>query len=170
MYLLYDDCIILKNLNKEKTEMSTSLTRYVRVNRNLKSRGECMIEIQSSPLGNGAFNRGVFATETIKAGTLLHAAPIIAYSNEEHDEHIAKTLIGEYAFAYGEHESALLLGYGMLFNHSYEPNARYEINVEHDTFDFYAYTDITAGTEVCINYHGEVENDDPLWFEDASEA
>ena len=125
-----------------------------------------MIEIKSSPLSNGAFNRGVFATEDIKEGTLLHAAPLISYSNEEHDAHISKTLIGEYAFSYGENESAFLLGYGMLFNHSYEPNARYKINVEEDTFDFYAYRDIAKGTEVCINYHGEVANDDPLWFDE----
>ena len=52
----------------------------------------------------------------------------------------------------------------MLFNHSYQPNAMYDINFDNHTFDFFAYKDIKAGEEVLINYNGEVENDDPLWF------
>ena len=31
-----------------------------------------MIEIKNSPLSNGDYTRGVFATENIKKGTLLH--------------------------------------------------------------------------------------------------
>ena len=128
-----------------------------------------MIEIKRSQLSDGAFNRGVFAKQPIPKGALLHAAPVLAYSNEDH-EHVEKTLLADYAFAYGEDESALLLGYGMLFNHSHEPNARYEVNVENDTFDFYAYRDIEAGDEVLINYSGDVDIDDVLWFEDDSLA
>ncbi|WP_141604669.1 SET domain-containing protein [Terrilactibacillus laevilacticus] len=124
-----------------------------------------MIEVKSSPISNGEFNRGVFATCDIKKGTLIHEAPVIAYPNEQH-EHIEKTLLGDYAFQYGIHHSAILLGYGMLFNHSYEPNAHYKINFDHHTFDFYAYRDIKAGEEIFINYNGDVDNKDPLWFED----
>lgn len=122
-----------------------------------------MIEIKTSPLSDGEFNRGVFATQDIKKGELIHAAPVIAYPNEEHI-HIEKTLLADYAFEYGINHTAILLGYGMLFNHSYQPNARYEINFPNHTFDFYAYTDIKAGEEVLINYNGEVDDNDPLWF------
>ncbi|MTT31805.1 SET domain-containing protein-lysine N-methyltransferase [Terrilactibacillus sp. BCM23-1] len=127
-----------------------------------------MIEVKSSPISNGEFNRGVFATCDIKKGTLIHEAPVIAYPNEEH-EHIEKTLIGDYAFQYGINHTAILLGYGMLFNHSYEPNANYKINFDNHTFDFYAYKDIKAGEEIFINYNGEVDNKDPLWFEEEEE-
>lgn len=122
-----------------------------------------LIEIKTSPLSDGEFNRGVFATQDIKKGELIHAAPVIAYPNEEH-VHIEKTLLADYAFEYGINHTAILLGYGMLFNHSYQPNARYEINFPNHTFDFYAYTDIKAGEEVLINYNGEVDDNDPLWF------
>lgn len=122
-----------------------------------------MIEVKSSPLSDGEFNRGVFATRDIKKGELIHEAPVIAYPNEEH-VHIEKTLLADYAFEYGKNHTAILLGYGMLFNHSYQPNARYEINFPHHTFDFYAYTDIKAGEEILINYNGEVDDNDPLWF------
>ncbi|WP_409370231.1 SET domain-containing protein [Lysinibacillus sp. 38-6] len=122
-----------------------------------------MIEIKTSPLSDGEFNRGVFATCDIPKGTLLHEAPVISYPNEQH-QYIEQTLLADYAFEYGIGQSAILLGYGMLFNHSYEPNATYEINFRNQTFDFFAYKDIKAGEEICINYNGEVDNQDQLWF------
>ncbi|WP_394187454.1 SET domain-containing protein [Paenisporosarcina quisquiliarum] len=122
-----------------------------------------MIEIKISTLSDGEFKRGVFATENIAKGVLFHAAPVLPYPNDEH-EHIEKTLLADYAFEYGANHTAIVLGYGMLFNHSYTPNAHYDINFENHTFDFYAYTDIEAGQEILINYNGEVDNDDPLWF------
>ena len=122
-----------------------------------------MIEVKNSTLSDGEFNRGVFAKRDIKKGELLHEAPVIAYPNEEH-VHIEKTLLADYAFEYGINHTCLLLGYGMLFNHSYTPNATYDINFDQHTFDFFAYTDIKAGEEITINYNGEVDNEDPLWF------
>ncbi|MDV6378165.1 SET domain-containing protein [Sporosarcina sp. GW1-11] len=122
-----------------------------------------MIEVKISPISGGEFNRGVFAKCDIKKGTLLHEAPVISYPNEEH-EHIEKTILADYAFEYGANHTAMLLGYGMLFNHSYEPNATYDINFDKHTFDFYAHKDIKAGEEILINYNGEVDDDEQLWF------
>ena len=123
-----------------------------------------MVEVKTSTLSNGELNRGVFATCDIAKGELFHQAPVIPYPNEEH-KHIEKTLLADYAFEYGKNHSAILLGYGMLFNHSYTPNATYDINFDNHTFDFYAYKDIKAGEEVLINYNGDVEDQDPLWFD-----
>jgi len=123
-----------------------------------------MIEIKTSKLSNGEFNRGVFAKRDIAKGELIHEAPVISYPNKEH-EHIEKTLLADYAFEYGINHSAILLGYGMLFNHSYTANATYDINFDNHTFDFFAYNDIKAGEEITINYNGEMDNMDPLWFE-----
>jgi uncharacterized protein len=122
-----------------------------------------MIEIKTSLISDGEFNRGVFATCDIKKGELIHEAPVIAYPNDQH-QYIEKTLLADYAFEYGENHTAILLGYGMLFNHSYEPNANYEISFRDHTFKFYAFTDIKAGDEILINYNGFVDDKDPLWF------
>lgn len=127
-----------------------------------------MIEVKTSTLSDGEFNRGVFATRDIKKGELLHEAPVIPYPNEEH-QFIEKTLLGDYAFEYGINHSAILLGYGMLFNHAYKPNATYEINFDNHTFDFYAYKDIKAGEEILINYNGDVDDDELLWFDKEKE-
>lgn len=123
-----------------------------------------MIEIKMSMISDGEYNRGVFATQDITKGTLLHQAPVLAYPNEQH-EHIEKTLLADYCFEYGIGRTAILLGYGMLFNHSYTPNATYEINFDNETFDFFAYTDIQAGEEILINYNGDEEDQELLWFD-----
>ncbi|MFB3169536.1 SET domain-containing protein [Neobacillus sp. 179-C4.2 HS] len=123
-----------------------------------------MIEVKSSKISDGEFNRGVFATRDIKKGELIHEAPVIAYPNAEH-EHIEKTLLADYAFEYGINHTCILLGYGMLFNHSYQPNATYEINFPNHSFDFYAYKDIKAGEEIFINYNGDEEDQELLWFD-----
>lgn len=127
-----------------------------------------MIEIRTSTLSDGEFNRGVFAKRDIVKGELLHEAPVIPYPNEQHI-HIEKTLLDDYAFEYGQNHTAFVLGYGMLFNHSYTPNATYDINFDNHTFDFYAYTNIKAGEEILINYNGDVDNQDPLWFNEETD-
>ncbi|MNH82772.1 SET domain protein [compost metagenome] len=127
-----------------------------------------MIEIKISSLSGGEFKRGVFATRNIVKGELIHEAPVIPYPNEQH-EFIEKTILSDYVFEYGVNHTAVLLGYGSLFNHSYEPNAVYDINFEQHTFDFYAHTDIEAGEEILINYNGEADCDDPLWFYEEQE-
>ncbi|MGM9919893.1 MAG: SET domain-containing protein [Bhargavaea sp.] len=123
-----------------------------------------MIEIKTSTLSDGEFNRGVFATCDIDKGTLIHQAPVIAYPNDQH-EHIEQTLLADYAFEYGLNHTAILLGYGMLFNHSYVPNATYEISFENHTFDFYAHTPIKMGEEILINYNGDEDDQELLWFD-----
>ncbi len=122
-----------------------------------------MIEIRTSTLSDGEFNRGVFATCDIAKGELIHAAPVIPYPNKEHI-FIEKTLLADYVFEYGANHTAILLGYGMLFNHSYNPNATYNINFPNHTFDFYAYKDIKANEEILINYNGDVDDKSSLWF------
>ena len=77
---------------------------------------------------------------------------------------LRKRFLADYAFEYGINHTAILLGYGMLFNHSYEPNATYEINFKNHTFDFFAYKDIKAGEEIFINYNGDEDDMEPLWF------
>jgi SET domain-containing protein len=124
-----------------------------------------MIEIKKSPLcdEDEEFNRGVFATRDIAKGELIHEAPAIPYPNEQ-DELIEQTVLTDYVYEYGVNHSAIILGYGMLFNHSYEPNATYDISFEKHSFYYYAYRDIKAGEEILINYNGEVDDMSPLWF------
>ena len=36
-------------------------------------------------------------------------------------------------------------------------------------FNFFAYKDIKAGEEILINYNGEVDDDELLWFDKEKE-
>ena len=64
-----------------------------------------MIEIKTSKLSNGEFNRGVFATRDISKGELIHEAPVIPYLNEDH-AFIEKTILADYVFEYGANHTA----------------------------------------------------------------
>ena len=59
---------------------------------------------------------------------------------------------------------ALALGYGSLYNHSYQPNARYD-DESGQTKVFTAIRDIEAGEEITVNYNGEPEDESPVGFE-----
>ncbi|MBS4214209.1 MULTISPECIES: SET domain-containing protein [Neobacillus] len=120
-----------------------------------------MIEVKKSKYG-----RGVFATRDIQSGELIHEAPVIVSPKRDY-KYLKKTIMMEYVFWWDQanDECALALGYGSLFNHSYTPNALHEHNFANRTIDFYAHTDIKAGEEILINYNGEPDDDEPLWFD-----
>lgn len=120
-----------------------------------------MFEVKKSKYG-----RGIFATRDIKKGKLIHAAPVIISTKDEY-KYLKKTIFIEYVFWWGEEdeECALALGYGSLFNHSYTPNALYKLNRKNQTIDIYSITDIKTGDEILINYNGDPEDKEPLWFD-----
>lgn len=120
-----------------------------------------MIEVKESKYG-----RGVFATCDIQKGELIHEAPVIVSPSKDY-RYLKKTIMMEYVFWWNpDHdECALALGYGSLFNHSYTPNALFELNFANKTIDFYALNHIKTGEEIFINYNGEPDDHEPLWFD-----
>jgi SET domain-containing protein len=116
------------------------------------------LEIRHSP-GKG---RGVFARQPIPAGALIERAPVIVVQAGQW-EGMERTILFEYFFAWQEH-SALALGYGSLYNHSYSPNARYMKMFNEDIIEIIALRDIAMGEEILINYHGDPNDDAGLWF------
>ncbi|WP_040208859.1 SET domain-containing protein [Neobacillus jeddahensis] len=120
-----------------------------------------MIEVKKSIYG-----RGIFATRDIKKGELIHEAPVIVSPKSEY-KYLKKTVMVEYVFWWGKDydETALALGYGSLFNHSFTPNALYKLNLANKTIDFFAHTDIPFGEEILINYNGDPNDDTAVWFD-----
>lgn len=84
---------------------------------------------------------------------------------------IHRTKLHDYYFLWGDDQQqcAIALGYGSLYNHAYEPNARYLLDYEHDTIDFYCIKKIEAGEEITVNYNGEPEVKTPVWFDGETE-
>ncbi|MBB4825453.1 SET domain-containing protein [Sporosarcina luteola] len=112
------------------------------------------------------YGRGVFAARDIKKGELIEVSPVLISPKEEW-KYLRKTVLFDYCFTWGENyeETAIALGYGSLFNHSYQPNTMFRNNSDRDTIDFYAIRDIEKGEEITINYNEDAEDQSPLWFE-----
>lgn len=114
----------------------------------------------------GARGRGVFALAAIPAGTLIESADVIPVPRAEMGS-IETCVLADYYFRWGEdgREGAIALGYGSLYNHSYDPNARYVKRFDRRSIDFIALRDIAAGEEIRTNYNGEPESRKMVWFE-----
>ncbi|WNB91505.1 SET domain-containing protein [Bacillus sp. NEB1478] len=117
-----------------------------------------MLDVRKSRYG-----RGVFATINIRKGVLFHEAPVIVCPEDQY-KRLKMTALRNYYFNWGE-GVAIALGFGSLFNHSYKPNARFENNFKKQTVDFYAHKNIKAGDEIFVNYNGDPDDQDSLWFE-----
>jgi SET domain-containing protein len=109
---------------------------------------------------------GVFAKEFIASGELIERCPIIRIEVDD-TPHIRDTVLRNYLFDWSSKESsacALVMGYGMVYNHSYSPNSKNGKNFKESSMDHYAIRDIHAGEEITINYGGEPESKKQVWF------
>ena len=113
-------------------------------------------------LGNSPTLRGircVLADADIKKGEIIEEAPVIIIPKNEMNC-IEKTVLTHYEFVWNEKtgEEAIILGYGMIYNHSFEPNIKFEPDYKKKMMIFTALCDIKKGEELCSNYQ---QGDDP---------
>ena len=109
----------------------------------------------------------MFSSDFIAAGTLIEICPVIVFSSEDL-KLIHQTYLHDYYFLWTDEENgsegAIALGYGSLYNHSYDPNSEYYTNTEQQTLDVFAIKDIAAGEEITFNYNGMPYDQSSLWF------
>lgn len=104
--------------------------------------------------------RGVFAGEDIAEGTVLEKAPVLVLPNDS----VEDSPLIHYVYCWTEKTCALALGFGSMYNHSFDPNARYDdVGIKQKVFT--AVRDIKAGEEVTINYNGEPDIREDVGFE-----
>lgn len=94
----------------------------------------------------------------------IEICPIIKLS-EKDTQVIDTTHLYNYYFSWAENGSAICLGYGSLYNHSYTPNATYEKDFLEGKIIFRAITAIQQGEEILVNYNGNPENQNKVWFD-----
>jgi len=114
------------------------------------------IEVKRIP-GKG---RGVFARQDIAAGTIIETAPVLVVAEED----LEATGIAGHCFLWTKGKVGLPLGYGALYNHSYQPNAEYSDRAP-QTKIYRALQEIKAGEEITINYNGTPDDTSPVGFE-----
>jgi len=111
------------------------------------------------------YGRGMFAARKFLKGELIERAPVVAI-DEKKWPNAAKTILSDYAFDWGEKDehAAIAMGYISIYNHSYAPNAQLEQMLDEMMMEIIAIKDIEAGEQITINYNGDPENKDELWF------
>ena len=110
--------------------------------------------------------RGVFTSALIPKGSIIEICPVIALPIRERP-YLDETGLYDYYFIWGEKENqcAIVLGYGSMYNHSFHPNAQYRPDYQGNTLDFFAMQDIKPGEEITVNYNGDPEVQEDVWFD-----
>jgi hypothetical protein len=105
------------------------------------------VEVRSSP----AVGRGVFARRAFVRGDLIERCPVIVLGGDDVGA-VQRTDLGRYPYGWGEGRSAVVLGFGSLYNHGDEPNAGW-LPVEHElVMEYWALRPIAAGEEILVSY------------------
>lgn len=107
--------------------------------------------------------RGVFARRDLGKGTLIETAPVLLVPINTVAGGLQNPDLARYFFMWNDKYLAMALGYGSLYNHSYQPNARYE-DGRGKTLLFRAIRTIKAGDEITINYNGRPRDRRPVGF------
>jgi SET domain-containing protein len=109
--------------------------------------------------------RGVFALRKFKRGDLIERCPVLVIPGR-HSQYILKTKLDHYAFDWDNDDNlALILGYGMIYNHSYTPNARIVHDIGKRRSEILAIRAIKPDEEILVNYNGQPKDQSPLWFD-----
>ena len=108
--------------------------------------------------------RGVFAAENIKKGEVVEICPVVTVPKSQ-EKLLDRTHLINYYFIWGpQNQPAICLGYGSLYNHSFEPNIEYEEKVKKKVLVSTALRNIKKGEELRSNYNGDHDSKDPVWF------
>ena len=101
--------------------------------------------------------RGVFAKEDIKAGEILEESHFIELN--EKDFNNIDPVLKDYVFTFpiGNNNSCVVLGFGMIYNHSLIPNAYWECDESNKLFRYIASKPIKKDSEIFINYQKWVD-------------
>jgi hypothetical protein len=99
----------------------------------------------------GRYGRGVFTTRAFAKGETVEHCPTLELPGDE----VAGQL-GDYVFGSNESEDEVILplGYGMLYNHSADPNCEY-IQEAPRVIAYVTLRDVKAGEELFIDYGEE---------------
>src|SRR3989338_5982455 len=122
-------------------------------------------KIYIAPSNIALAGRGVFAASNIEKGELIEQCPVIEMMEADIRATLEGISLRNYYFIWGNERdrAAVALGYGSIYNHSFEPNARYDKLIEEKRIDFVALKTIPKNEEITVNYNGDPADTRPLW-------
>lgn len=110
--------------------------------------------------------RCIHTAAAIEKGSTIEVCPLIIIPEHE-VKIIHNTVLHDYYFVWGtdQKQAAILLGYGSLYNHSNQPNARAILLHEDREILIEAIKKIDAGEEITFDYfEGQLGKSKP-WFD-----
>ncbi len=110
--------------------------------------------------------RGVFTRKKIFTDTVIEISPVIVMNTGDRTL-LDKTLLHDYIFEWGESKDqcAMALGYVAVYNHSTASNCEYFMLFEEDKIIIKTVRNIKRGEELTINYNGDWNNEEKVWFD-----
>jgi uncharacterized protein len=113
-----------------------------------------------------SMGRGVFTSQSIEKDEVIEIAPVIVM-NKEDQRLLDQTKLHDYIFEWGadKQQCCMALGYVPVYNHSYKSNCEYEMDFNAETISVKSVRYIKAGEELFINYNGDWNNSNRVWFD-----
>ncbi len=110
--------------------------------------------------------RAVFTKETIAEGEVVENSPVIVMKKEDR-VHLDKTLLHDYIFEWGHAKDKCCMALGLvpIYNHSYSSNCEYFMDFDADMIMVKTVRQIAAGEELTINYNGDWNDEQKVWFD-----
>ena len=108
---------------------------------------------------------GVYALKDFKKGEIIETCPVLTFTPTDR-KNLEKTPLSHYIYPWRSTRGASLsLGFGSIYNHSFEPNADWKQNFKTNSMVYRAVRDIKKGEEILINYNGEPDDKTEIdWF------
>jgi uncharacterized protein len=109
---------------------------------------------------------GIIALKNIPAHTEIELSPAIIMTAKER-KLLDKTELYNYIFVWGhnEDECCMAQGYISIYNHACPSNSEYFMNFDDNTILIKTVRNIKAGEEITINYQGDFDCEEKVWFE-----
>jgi SET domain-containing protein len=110
--------------------------------------------------------KGVFTSQAIDADEIIELSPVVVMPLKDRSL-LDQTLLHDYIFEWGhlKDKCAMALGFIPIYNHSYVSNCEYFMDYEEDTMFVKTVRKIEAGEELTINYNGDWNDENPVWFD-----
>ena len=107
---------------------------------------------------------GVLATRAFIPGETIERCPVLVVDIADEDL-LAGTALDGYCYQW-DTGVAVALGFGSIYNHADDPNARYWTDVDTGIIEIEARRPIEPGEEITVSYNGHPEARDPIEFPD----
>jgi SET domain-containing protein len=107
---------------------------------------------------------GVFTNKRIEKDTVIEISPVIVLTPSE-KELIDKTVLYNYIFLWENEYACMAMGNIPIYNHANPSNCEYFQDYENETIYIKTIRRIEANDELTINYQGDFDSQEPVWFE-----